>query len=265
MHWIFKWEENNTVYRTTRKNVTKKWGPAASFIRLPCGLFSSWTARIKRGRVRCQGLNKLPFSQSDACFVRIGDNFIPHLWAQMRERRVVRVQHMSTFRGTNGMSIKRRHADAFSPVAPAMLSGDAALLFRQYSGCTGNILSFYPSTSPRSSSHPLAINDSFCSPCLPFLRLLLFSTCIASCWVSLTWSLPGLSLFLLCTRNFSWISHSDAAHTLKEPRMRLRRILVLNFHRKERLMSQMWKVTNLLQEKTTTSRLNFRQRNETFQ
>lgn len=45
-----------------------------------------------------------------------------------------------------------------------MLSGDAALLFLAYSGCTGNILSFYPSTSPRSASDPpLTTNDFFFS------------------------------------------------------------------------------------------------------
>lgn len=100
-----------------------------------------------------------------------GDNFISELWAQMRERQLVRVQYMSTFHGTNGMSIKRRYTDAFSLVASEMLSGDAALLFQPYSGCTGNILSFYPSTSPRSISDPLAINDFFCSPSLPLSAL----------------------------------------------------------------------------------------------
>lgn len=89
----------------------------------------------------------------------------------MRERQLVRVQYMSTFHGTNGMSIKRRYTDAFSLVGSEMLSGDAALLFQPYSGCTGNILSFYPSTSPRSISDPLAINDFFCSPSLPLSAL----------------------------------------------------------------------------------------------
>lgn len=82
----------------------------------------------------------------------------------MRERQLVCVQYMSTFHGTNGMSIKRRYTDAFSPVGPRMLSGDAALLFLPYSGCTGNILSFYPSTSPRSISDPLTVNDFFRLP-----------------------------------------------------------------------------------------------------
>lgn len=85
----------------------------------------------------------------------------------MRGRQLVRVQYMSTFHGTNGMPIKRRYTDAVSPLGPEMLSGDAALLFQPYSGCTGNILSFYPSTSPRSISDPLTINDFFCSPSLP--------------------------------------------------------------------------------------------------
>lgn len=85
----------------------------------------------------------------------------------MRARQLVRVQYMSTFHGTNGMSIKSRYTDAFSLVGTEMLSGDAALLFQPYSGCTGNILSFYPSTSPRSISDPLTINDFFSSPSLP--------------------------------------------------------------------------------------------------
>lgn len=59
------------------------------------------------------------------------------------------------------MSVKHWYTDAFSPERPEMLSGDAALLFQPYSGCTGNILSFYPSTSPRSISDPLTINDFF--------------------------------------------------------------------------------------------------------
>lgn len=86
----------------------------------------------------------------------------------MRERQLVRVHYMSTFHGTNGMSIMRRYTDAFSPAGPEMLSSDAALLFQPYSGCTGNILSFYPSTSPRSISDPLTINNFFGSSTLPF-------------------------------------------------------------------------------------------------
>lgn len=62
------------------------------------------------------------------------------------------------------MSVKHWYTDAFSPERPEMLSGDAALLFQPYSGCTGNILSFYPSTSPRSISDPLTINDFFSLP-----------------------------------------------------------------------------------------------------
>lgn len=84
------------------------------------------------------------------------------LWPQMKERQSERVRRMSTFRRTNGMSVKRWYTDAFSPERPEMLSGDAALLFQPYSGCTGNILSFYPSTSPRSD--PLTINDFFFTP-----------------------------------------------------------------------------------------------------
>lgn len=93
----------------------------------------------------------------------------------MRERQLVRVQYMSTFHGTNGMSIKSPYTEAVSPVGPEMLSGDAALLFQPYSGCTGNILSFYPSTSPRSISDPLTITDS---PQVCLLRFSLFSTSI---------------------------------------------------------------------------------------
>lgn len=72
------------------------------------------------------------------------------------------------------MSVKRWYTDAFSPERPEMLSGDAALLFQPYSGCTGNILSFYPSASPRSISDPLTIND-FRPPSLPSLPPLVFS------------------------------------------------------------------------------------------
>lgn len=86
------------------------------------------------------------------------------LWPQMKERQSERVRWMSTFHGTNGMSVKHWYTDAFSPERPEMLSGDAALLFQPYSGCTGNILSFYPSTSPRSISDPLTINDFFSLP-----------------------------------------------------------------------------------------------------
>lgn len=86
------------------------------------------------------------------------------LWPQMKERQSERVRWMSTFRRTNGMSVKRWYTDAFSPERQEMLSGDAALLFQPYSGCTGNILSFYPSTSPRSISDPLTINDFFLPP-----------------------------------------------------------------------------------------------------
>lgn len=86
------------------------------------------------------------------------------LWPQMKERQSERVRWMSTFRRTNGMSVKRWYTDAFSLERPEMLSGDAALLFQPYSGCTGNILSFYPSTSPRSISDPLTINDFFFLP-----------------------------------------------------------------------------------------------------
>lgn len=86
------------------------------------------------------------------------------LWPQMKERQSERVRWMSTFRRTNGMSVKRWYTDAFSLERPEMLSGDAALLFQPYSGCTGNILSFYPSTSPRSISDPLTINDFFFTP-----------------------------------------------------------------------------------------------------
>lgn len=99
----------------------------------------------------------------------------------MRARQLVHVQYMSTFHGTNGMSIKWRYTDAFSPVGPEMLSGDAALLFQSYSGCTGNILSFYPSTSPRSISDPLTINNFFCSKFaslgFPFLGTSISSCC----------------------------------------------------------------------------------------
>lgn len=109
---------------------------------------------IKHSHVLCQRLNKLPFFVSDVYFVwrrgtpARGDNFISKLWPQMRERQSDRVQYMSTFHGTNGMSVKRRYTDAFSPERPEMLSGDAALLFRPYSGCTGNILSFLPLNIP---------------------------------------------------------------------------------------------------------------------
>jgi len=128
-------------------------------------LCKPYETEIKHSHVRCQWVNKLPLSLSDVCFVwrrakpTRGDNFISELWAQMRERQLARVQYMSTFHGTNGMSIKRLYTDALSLVGPEMLSGDAALLFQPYSWCTGNILSFYPSTSPRSISDPLTIND----------------------------------------------------------------------------------------------------------
>lgn len=77
------------------------------------------------------------------------------------------------------MSVKHWYTDAFSPERPEMLSGDAALLFQPYSGCTGNILSFYPSTSPRSISDPLTINDFFfpSQVCLLPSFLLFFSLC----------------------------------------------------------------------------------------
>lgn len=84
----------------------------------------------------------------------------------MRARQLVRVQYMSTFHGTNGMSIKRWYTDAGSLVGLKKLSGDAALLFWPHSGCTGNILSFYPAASPRSISNPLSIDDFLCSPSL---------------------------------------------------------------------------------------------------
>lgn len=100
------------------------------------------------------------------------------LWPQMKERQSERVRWMSTFHRTNGMSVKHWYTDAFSPERPEMLSGDAALLFQPYSGCTGNILSFYPSTSPRSISDPLTINDFFPFPSLPpSVFLLFFSLC----------------------------------------------------------------------------------------
>jgi len=85
----------------------------------------------------------------------------------MRGRQLVHVHYMSTFHGTNGMSIRRWYTDAFSPVGTEMLSGDAALLFQCYSGCIGNILSFYLSTSHRSILDPLTINDFFGSSSLP--------------------------------------------------------------------------------------------------
>lgn len=117
----------------------------------------------------------------------------------MRERQLVCVQYMSTFHGTNGMSIKRWYTDAFSLVGLKMLSGDAALLFQSYSGCTGNILSFYPSTSPRSISDPLTINDFFRLPKfaslgfpsfpLPFLQVVLLIT-LKDCY-------PTLPLFFI--------------------------------------------------------------------
>lgn len=184
-------EGNNVIHPALyslflpRKKVTKAWKSNLYFQTLPlnCLLIhlyhtsyfphKLYQTRIKHSHVHCQWLNKLPFSVSDMCFVwrratpARGDNFISKLWAQMRERQLVRVQFMSTFHGTNGMSIKRWYTDAFSPVGPEMLSGDAALLFQPYSGCTGNILSFYPSTSPRSISDPLTINNFFCSPSLP--------------------------------------------------------------------------------------------------
>lgn len=159
-----------------RKNATKAWklNPASivcSFIYttsyFPHKLYET---KIKHSHVHCQWLNKLPFSVSDVCFVwrrgtpARGDNFISKLWPQMRERQLDRVRRMSTFHGTNGMSVKHQYTDAFSPERPEMLSGDAALLFQAYSGCTGNILSFYPSTSPRSISDPLTINDFLLLP-----------------------------------------------------------------------------------------------------
>lgn len=168
----------------SRKKVTKAWKfNTASYF--PHELHGT---EIKQSHVHCQRLNKLPFSVSDICFVwrcatpAWGDNFISNLWAQMRERQLVRVQYMSTFRGTNGMSIKRWYTDAFSPVGPEMLSGDAALLFQPYSGCTGNILSFFPSTSPRSISDPLTINDFLLAPQVCFFRLSLLPTFIW-CWI----------------------------------------------------------------------------------
>ena len=78
--------------------------------------------KIKHSHGSCQRLNKLPFSVSDICFVwgyatpAQEDNFISKLWAQMRDRQLVHVSYMSTFHGTNGMSIKRQNTDAFSPV-----------------------------------------------------------------------------------------------------------------------------------------------------
>ena len=146
----------------SRKKVTKalevefRLAIACSFVDTSQVISPSklYKATIKHSRVHCHWLNKFPFSLSDTCFVwrhakpARGDNFISKLWAQMRQRQLVRVRYMSTFHGTNGMSIKGPYTDAFSPVGPEMLSGDAALLFQPYSGCTGNILSFYPSTSP---------------------------------------------------------------------------------------------------------------------
>lgn len=122
----------------------------------------------------------------------------------MRERQLVRVQYMSTFHGTNGMSIKRPYTEAVSPVGPKMLSGDAALLFQPYSGCTGNILSFYPSTSPRSISDPLTITDS---PQVCLLRFSLFSTSIFFILHIKVLIQPFFCLlFLLSCHNLSWIS-----------------------------------------------------------
>lgn len=64
-----------------------------------------------------------------------------------------------------------------------MLSAAAALLFQPYSGCTGNILSFYPFASPRSIPDPLTIND-FSSPhsqvCLRLFLVLPFLPGVAS-------------------------------------------------------------------------------------
>lgn len=118
------------------------------------------------------------------------------LWPQMRERQLDRVWCMSTFHRTNGMSVKHRYTDAFSPERPEMLSGDAALLFQLYSGCTGNILSFCPSASPLSISDPLTINDFFSAPQVSFLKLFLLSSFISSHRISTVSHATFLCCFL---------------------------------------------------------------------
>lgn len=131
----------------------------------------------------------------------------------MRERQLVRVQYMSTFHGTNGMSIKRRYTDAISLVGPEMLSGDAALLFQPYSGCTGNILSFYLSTSPCSIPNPLTINDFFCSPSFPlqvFPRFHVHLFMLDFLHVKFLTELSFRGLFLLSLHNLTWISHFNS-------------------------------------------------------
>lgn len=131
----------------------------------------------------------------------------------MKERQLVRVQYMSTFHGTNGMSIKSRYTDAFSPVGPEMLSGDAALLFQPYSGCTGNILSFYLSTSPCSIPDPLTISDFFCSQSFPlqaFPRFHIHFFMLDFLHVKFLTELSFCGSFCLSLHNLTWISHFNS-------------------------------------------------------
>lgn len=128
----------------------------------------------------------------------------------MRERQLDHVQYMSTFHGTNGMSVKHQYTDAFSLERPEMLSGDAALLFQAYSGCTGNILSFYPSTSPCSISDPLTINDFFPTPQVCLFRLPLLPTFIFSCWIAKV----SHATLLLLPSPFRSICLKERKHTI---------------------------------------------------
>lgn len=118
--------------------------------------------KIKHSHVHCQRLNKLPFFMSDVRFVRgtwdagVGEiTSFPSFRPRMRRRqfRPCSVyEHLS--RDKWNVSQAPVHRCFFPQWGAEMLSGDAAPLFPAYSGCTGNILSFYPSTSPRSISDP---------------------------------------------------------------------------------------------------------------
>lgn len=105
------------------------------------------------------------------------------------------------------MSVKHQYTDAFSLERPEMLSGDAALLFQAYSGCTGNILSFYPSTSPCSIADPLTINDFFPTPQVCLLRLPLLPTCIFSCWIA---KVSHATLLLLPSPFAQYVSRKES-------------------------------------------------------